>query len=185
MSHKSWKKLSSETLFTHPRIILVEDDVELPDGTQTKYLRHENLPDYVTVLAVRDGKIAFLREYSYPNDEWLWQFPEGGIERGESAEVAAVRELREEAGLMAAAFEPLGKNYGHHRRTTEINYVFLASGVSETKKSGGDLEEQGTELHWFDEAEVLRMMASGEIVQKNALAALALYLAHSSGGQGV
>jgi hypothetical protein len=69
-------------------------------------------------------------------------------------------------------------NYGHHRRTTEKNYVLLANDAYEVEKVEGDVEEQGTELHWFKLDEVKKMMGEGQIKQKNALAALSLYLVH-------
>lgn len=177
MAKQSWKRLSTTTLLTHPRLTVVEDEVLLPDGYQTQYIRYENLLSYVTVIAVRDDKIALLKEYSYPHDEWLWQFPEGSIEPGESAESAAVRELDEEAGLRATEMKALGLNYAHHRRSTEKNYVFVARGAAEIPKAAGDREEQGTELHWVSHEELMAKLIQGHIVQKNALAALALYLA--------
>jgi ADP-ribose pyrophosphatase len=175
---ESWKRLETETLFTHPRLTVVEDDVELPDGTRTKYMRWEGQKDYVTVIATRIGEIAMIKEYSYPHDEWLWQFPEGSIEGEESPEESTVRELREEAGLGSDSIERIGMNYGHHRRTTEKNYIMLAGDAYEVEKTGGDVEEQGTELHWVKLNEVKKMMAEGQIKQKNAMAALSLYLVH-------
>src|SRR5471032_184584 len=41
-----------------------------------------------------------------------WQFPQGGVSRGESVEAALFRELREEIGLEAADVEVLGQTRG-------------------------------------------------------------------------
>lgn len=41
-----------------------------------------------------------------------WQFPQGGIRRGEPAEVALYRELEEEVGLAAGDVEELGRTRG-------------------------------------------------------------------------
>src|SRR5207248_1156539 len=40
--------------------------------------------------------------------ELVWGLPKGGVERDESAEVAAVREVLEETGLVAELRKPLG-----------------------------------------------------------------------------
>jgi ADP-ribose pyrophosphatase len=178
MAENYWKTLSARTLLDHPRVTVTEHEVELPDGSRTEYLQYENLQDYVTVIAERAGEIAMIKEYSYPHDEWLWQFPEGSIEAGEEPEPTAHRELGEEAGLAAERMELIGTNYSHHRRSKEENYIFVASEVTEIDKLVGDHEEMGIEVHWFAVDEVRKMVLKGDIVQKNALAALALYLMH-------
>jgi len=181
MKANYWKRTGTKTLFIQPRLIVVEDDVVLPDGQETKYLRYEGLLDYVTLIPERGNKIALTREYSYPHDEFLWQLPEGSIEAGETPEQAANRELAEEAALSTTDWHMLGMNYGHHRRTTEKDSILVAKDVIDVAKAVGDKEEQGTEVHWFTHEQVRKMMQTGAIVQKNALAALALYLAHSDG----
>lgn len=179
MAKNYWKKLNTKILFTHPRLTVVEDEVILPQGKQTKYLRFENLADYVTVIAESNGQIAMLREYSYPNDEWLWQFPEGSIESGETTSACARRELLEEAGLEAGDMIDIGCNYGNHRRSIQTNFVLTTSSPKEVGKSGGDETEVGTTMKWIFVDEVKAMIMSGKIVQKNALAALALYLVYA------
>lgn len=175
MSKNYWKRLGTKTLFTHPRITIVEDEVVLPTGKTTEYVRYEGLNDYVTVIAERGDKIVMVKEYSYPHNTWLYQFPEGNIETDEDPAVAAARELREEAGLTASDYKLLGTNLDHHRRTTVKNYIFLAKQVNDSTRAIGDEEEHGIETHWFTETEIKTMIKLGQIIQKNALAALALY----------
>ena len=57
----------------------------------------------------REGRILLVRHTYLPG----WHFPGGGVDIGESAEAAAVRELREEAGLVAAARPNLFGLYRH------------------------------------------------------------------------
>lgn len=175
MTKRYWKSLGTKTLFSHPRLTVVEDEVLLPTGTVTTYMRYEALPDYVTVIPVKGNYVALIREYSYPHNEWLYQFPEGSIEPGETALQTAERELMEEAGLQSADMVQIGDNYDHHRRTTARNYIFLARQPILIQKSGGDEEEFGTELHWFSNDQLKVMVRNGQMKQKNALAALVLY----------
>ena len=52
------------------------------------------------VLAVNgDGQICLIRHTYTPG----WHLPGGGVERGESCRQAAIKEAREEAGLLVAA----------------------------------------------------------------------------------
>lgn len=66
-----------------------------------------------------NGKILLLRK----SDERRWCLPKGGVEDGESAEEAAVREIREEAGLYC---QPAGHltdvRYQYYWIPEEVNY---------------------------------------------------------------
>jgi putative (di)nucleoside polyphosphate hydrolase len=52
-----------------------------------------------------------------------WQFPQGGISRGESVEAALFRELREEIGLEPSDVEVLGSTRGWLRYRLPRHYV--------------------------------------------------------------
>jgi 8-oxo-dGTP pyrophosphatase MutT (NUDIX family) len=171
-----WKKLGSQTLFEHPRLTVVEDEVELPNGKRTKYMLYEGLESYVTVIAEQDDKVLLVNEYSYPHDEWLWQFPEGGIEEGEEVTFSAGRELEEEAGVSAKQITQIGMNYDHHRRTKRKNYILRATGLTEVSGGGGDAEEAGIKSEWFTISQINQMIKNGQIVQKNTLAAWPIFL---------
>jgi putative (di)nucleoside polyphosphate hydrolase len=52
-----------------------------------------------------------------------WQFPQGGVSRGESVEAALFRELREEIGLEPADVEVLGATRGWLRYRLPRHYI--------------------------------------------------------------
>ncbi|MBB3140877.1 NUDIX hydrolase [Halomonas organivorans] len=68
------------------------------------FTTHEDPYPVVATIAVliRDGRILLVRRAN-PPDAGLWGFPGGKIERGESIEQAAMRELHEETGIVASA----------------------------------------------------------------------------------
>lgn len=177
---QSWKRVSTKKLFEHPRLTVFEDEVVLPDGYKTEYLRYQDHGDYVTVIALRNDEVALINEYAYPADKWLWQFPDGDIKEEESVQQAAARELLEEAGLKAEEFFEIGSWLQNHRRWTKRGHAVVATGILEGSKAQGDREEQGTTLHWVSVTQLERMVANGEIIQQNALAALGLYFVHSA-----
>ena len=86
-----WKKLSTKDLLKHKRIHVVEDQVELPSGIKTDYIRLIVNGRAPCVIAVNnEGKILIQREYSYPVNEWLYQFPAGMVPEGEDLKEGGV-----------------------------------------------------------------------------------------------
>lgn len=72
----------------------------LPDTDSLKLYSEEKPADAVMVYAVmEDGRIVLERQYRPVIDDYIYEFPAGLCEKGESYEEAAVRELFEETGL--------------------------------------------------------------------------------------
>lgn len=173
-----WTPLSSEVLLDHPRVLVEEARILLPDGHEIDYLLMDTGHDYVTIIAEDDkGDVLTIREHSYPINQSLLQFPEGMSNEGESPEDAAYRELREEAGYLAGKLTVLGSNLHLHRRNTRRNFVVLAQDLEETKAGGGEREEASITRHWMTQSDVWGSIKNGEMIQKNALSSWATYQA--------
>lgn len=69
-------------------------------------------------LVVRNEKILMIKTLRYNR----WELPGGGIEGGETAEEAAIRELKEECGLNGVIKRPLNIL---HCKDGSVEYVFL------------------------------------------------------------
>ena len=79
------------------------------------------------ILRNREGKILICERIHFRN---AWQFPQGGVDEGETPEQALIRELWEEIGLRADDFRIVEKRGGYR-------YVFPAG-----PKRGHDGKEQ-------------------------------------------
>ena len=89
-----------------------------------------------------------------------WGLPKGNIEPGESREEAAVREVREEAGLEAVVEQSLGDSRYFYvwegERVRKLVHFFLM------RATGGDIAEHDHEMEevrWFPLTSALRKAA--------------------------
>ena len=63
-------------------------------------------PNVASVIINKDNKILWAKRV----DEDNWQFPQGGIQKGETPEQAMYREVYEEVGLKKNSYEILGRS---------------------------------------------------------------------------
>lgn len=70
----------------------------------TKDIQAEGCVIY-PILKEQPDKIVMIRQYRYPLDDYLYEFPAGLIDEGETAAQAAIREMKEETGLNFEVYE--------------------------------------------------------------------------------
>jgi ADP-ribose pyrophosphatase len=169
-----WKQLSTKQIFTHPRMTLVEDEVQVPNGAVISYLTVVHRSDSTTIICLDGHKVLVQQEYSYPMREVLYQFPGGKIEGNDSPELTARRELQEESGYSAKTFTRLGWYYPDNRRSSAKMHVFLAEDVVACEKRGGDIEEDITST-WISIKKLNQMISDGAIVNFSILAGWSLF----------
>jgi len=170
---KKWKRLSSKILLSHPRITVCEDIIELPSGENTDYIYFEGDNGASTIIVIdKNNKILLQKEYSYPPNEVLFQFPGGGIKTNETPLAAAKRELSEEANIGGDITE-IGWFYTDNRRKISKMHVYVATQLTEAL---GTLdEEEELEDFWFSEKEIDELIKNQELVIYSALATWAIY----------
>jgi len=169
-----WKKLSQQTLLTHPRLTVLEDEVQLPNGHKTKYIHFQHDGNAVSILCENEkGEILVQEEYSYPPNKIILQLPGGGVPLTEDPIDGAQRELMEETGLRALDMKLLGSYFINNRRTPARMYAYYATKFSE-EKIPHDIEES---IHhsWITKEEIENKIRSGEIENLNFLAVWAQY----------
>lgn len=171
MAIQKWRKISSRHILDHPRMQLVEDEVELPSGKKIQYLRQEYSGRGGVIVICRKGdKILVQREYSYPVDEILWQFPGGKIEADETPEQAATRELAEESGIKAENAKCIGCFYPDNRRTNARLFVVECDYVTDDEKARPD-DTEFIESEWIENGQISQMIRRGEVRNYAMLAA--------------
>ena len=123
------KTLSSERIYDGAIIHVRRDRVLLPNG-RTSVREVVEHPGGVGILAVDgDGMVLLVRQYRYAFGRTLLEIPAGKREPGEEPLVTARRELREETGVTADSWTPLGQLIASPGCYDETLYLYLAQGL--------------------------------------------------------
>jgi 8-oxo-dGTP pyrophosphatase MutT (NUDIX family) len=125
-----WEILDSRWAFRGGFLGLRVDHCRLPDGRRSPDYYFLELPDAAIVVAITpDEHVVLSREYKHGARDVHATLPAGFIEPGEAPEAAARRELAEETGYSAPAFEPLGAFHVLPSLSSMTVHAFLARGV--------------------------------------------------------
>jgi 8-oxo-dGTP pyrophosphatase MutT (NUDIX family) len=162
------------------RVIEVNiERVRLPNGTVTdlEIIRH---PGGAAVVAVdADDRVCLLRQFRHAAGGWIWELPAGKIDNREPPFDTARRELEEEAGMAAAAWQPLGDYLSSPGVFTEVVHLFLATQL--TPLPPRPEEHEVFEVHWLPFRDVLQMARSGELRDGKSLVGVYRAAEHVSG----
>ncbi|HXP65889.1 MAG TPA: NUDIX hydrolase [Steroidobacteraceae bacterium] len=130
------------------------------NGTEydTDYIRH---PGAAAVVAV-DGsnRVCLVRQYRHAVDDFLWEIPAGKLDPGEPPEVCAVRELREETGVAATRWAPMGIYIPAPSLFTELIHLYLARDLT-AGAANPDADEE-LEMQWMPLEEAIGKVLRGE-----------------------
>lgn len=156
--------------------------VTLPNGA-TIDLELVHHPGAAAVVAADDDRhVVLLRQYRHAAGGFLWELPAGVLAAAdEPPQRCAERELREEAGLTATDFRPLGSILTTPGFCDERIHLFLARGLREARPAP-EADEVIAEVARLPLARALAMVAGGEIVDAKTIAGLHLAAAALGGG---
>jgi 8-oxo-dGDP phosphatase len=172
--------LSSRPVYENPWMTVREDTFRRPDGGEGIYGVVDK-PHYALVIALegagRAARMMMVEQFRYPLGLRRWEFPQGTApDRAESdpAELAA-RELREETGLRAARWEPLGLLDVAPGLTSQRGRAFLAT---ELTIGAPDREETEADMRtaWLPRREFEDRVRAGAITDAQSIAAYAMLM---------
>lgn len=125
-----WQVLGSTQIYRDSWVVLTKDDVLRPDGqpgthTVTRF------KEGVSVLPLdAEGCVYLTDEFHYAQGRRGIEVISGGVESGEDLPTAAARELREEVGIVASRWTPLGVVDPLTSQAIAPIAMFLAEGLS-------------------------------------------------------
>ena len=112
----------------------------------------------ILIMTDRTGEQILLnREFRMSMGRWIYNFPAGLIDPGETPEQSAARELREETGLELFSIDDvLGESYNAVGFSNEKSVCILGTAGGDFAPSTSDLEE--IEAGWFTRSEVRSLL---------------------------
>ena len=167
------KRLRSEPVYDGVLLHVRRDTVRLPDGETSvrEWIDHPGAAAVVPVHA--DGTVVLLRQFRYPLRREYLEVPAGKFDRhGEEPLALARRELREETGLSAATWTPLGETHPGIGYSNEVIHLFLAEDLQE-HPDDQDADEFVVPVR-LPLAEAVEKARRGEILDGKSCVALVL-----------
>jgi 8-oxo-dGTP pyrophosphatase MutT (NUDIX family) len=133
--------VSSRTVYEGRMINMRVDDIALSEGrTATReVVAHRG----AVVIAAVDGEgcVYLVRQYRHAIGQYLLELPAGCLEADEEPLAAAQRELREEVGLEARLWTPLGDFFSSPGFANERLHAFLARALTPVESDPDDDED--------------------------------------------
>jgi ADP-ribose pyrophosphatase len=168
-------KLLNERLKFEGKITSIyESNYEGPNGEKVtrEITRH---PGAVCIVPVIESKVVMIRQFRPATDDHLLEIPAGKRDvEGESPDVTAHRELREEVGLMSQNLVELAQFYNSPGFCDEYSYCYLALDCEEVDDDRQGLEEQYMSIKRVSLLEAASYIASREIIDAKTIIGISL-----------
>ncbi|MBI3306808.1 MAG: NUDIX hydrolase [Candidatus Omnitrophica bacterium] len=170
---KHYKVKTRKVIFSKGPVHLVDCDVRMKNGKilSRQVLEH---PGSVVIIpkAARD-QYFLVRQFRFAVRDWLWEFPAGGIDEGESLEDGAMRELMEEIGFRPRQLTKLFDFFPTPGISGERMHLYLAEDLVPQYAQGDEDEE--IEVRKFSSREIEAMIRRRKIIDAKTIAGF-LYL---------
>ena len=171
-----WQTHGERRVYESPWVDLALVDVEIPDGRRFEHhVVRVPQPAVGCVVHDADRGVLMLWRHRFITDTWGWEVPAGGVERGETLEAAAAREVLEETGWRPGPLTRLCHYHPSNGLSDQVFHGFLADGA---EHEGDPVDFAESErIEWVPVPEVRRLLEAGAVLDGLSLTVMLAALA--------
>ena len=145
-----------------------------PDIRTIEDLQSPHVDAVVLIMTDPTGeKILISHEFRLAVGSWVYNFPAGLIDPGETPEVAAKRELKEETGIVAESIEHLTTIATSAGFCDEHLHIYVATGLSQEETNRDD--DEFMNIIWVPFDEALETCKQATMIDSKTIISLTLY----------
>ena len=171
---EKYERINRELVHKGAIIDYYQDTIKIPNGNIAKwdYIKHKGA---AAVVAVKDdGKLLMVRQYRNALDRETLEIPAGGLNSvDEPTDIAAARELEEEAGYTAGKLELLISIRTTVAFCDEKIDVYVATDLKRSKQHLD--EDEFLDVETYNIEELVQMVYDCKIQDGKTVAALLAY----------
>jgi ADP-ribose pyrophosphatase len=170
--------LASQDIFRGDVFSVKVDTIREGEVTYQREVVHH--PGSAVILPLfDDGTVALVRQYRHPAVRYLLELPAGTLNKDETPEHGAARELEEELGVVAGRMEKLTEFFVSPGFLEEKMWLYLATDLTETSQR---LEaDEIVEVVRVPITQALEMISDGEIEDAKTIIGLLLVATRQKG----
>ena len=170
------QRLERTVIYESDYVCLYVDKVKLPSGNIIEKYHQIHYPKEAVVVVIfnRNRDILFIHNRRYTIGQLEWEIPAGKMDPGETPEITARREAKEETGCELLDLTYLCSQNPANGMSDALVHVFAAT--VDTESDILDTDEI-SEKRWFSEKEYLELLRTNETKDGVSMLAI-LYALH-------
>lgn len=165
----NWNTLQRNLIFENRWITLYQDKVDVR-GTVIDYTWYQSSDVVVVVPFLDENTLVMIRQFRYPLQKVLLEFPAGHIEDREDIKATATRELLEETGFFTKDIKHVYSYHPSVSKSRQLVHLLIARNLIQDKPRH-DNTEIITDIQIVSISELGKMIKEKEVESAGTLIA--------------